>query len=85
VVNVLPNPLLQPLFGVLAQRQQQHFWLEMFPHIVLIKFYLLFKHSPFFLLSFSLDEKETKNQDKKELPRTWPTLARIFVGPAHAK
>jgi hypothetical protein len=39
----------------------------------------------FFLLSFSLDEKETKNQDKQELPRSWSTLARIFVGPTLAK
>ncbi len=30
----------------------------------------------FFLLSFSLDEKETKNQDKKELQRSRPKLAR---------
>jgi hypothetical protein len=37
----------------------------------------------FFLLSFSLDEKETKNQGKKMLPRTWPGLARFFASPTH--
>jgi hypothetical protein len=45
------------------------------------------QYLPFFfsLLSFSLDEKETKNQDKKELQRSRPTLARIFVDPTLAK
>jgi hypothetical protein len=28
VVGVLSNPLLWPLFGVLAQRHQQQFWLQ---------------------------------------------------------
>jgi hypothetical protein len=37
----------------------------------------LVKQPLYFLLSFSLDEKETKNQDKKELPRSWPTLAKL--------
>ncbi|MFY7733660.1 MAG: hypothetical protein ACOVSR_09275 [Bacteroidia bacterium] len=37
----------------------------------------------FFLLSFSLDEKETKNQGKKMLPRTWLRLARFFADPTH--
>jgi len=35
----------------------------------------------FFLLSFSLDEKETKNQGKKMLQRTRPRLARYFADP----
>jgi hypothetical protein len=37
----------------------------------------------FFLLSFSLDEKKTKNQGKKMLPRTRLGLARFFAGPTH--
>jgi hypothetical protein len=35
-----------------------------------------------FLLSFSLDEKETKNQGKKMLPRTasgWPAFCRPYA------
>jgi hypothetical protein len=36
-----------------------------------------------FLLSFSLDEKETKNQGKKMLPRTRHGLARFFADPTH--
>jgi hypothetical protein len=35
------------------------------------------------LLSFSLDEKETKNQGKKMLPRTRLRLARFFADPTH--
>jgi hypothetical protein len=35
------------------------------------------------LLSFSLDEKETKNQGKKMLQPTWPGLARFFADPTH--
>ena len=35
----------------------------------------------FFFLSFSLDEKETKNQGKKMLQRTKPRLARFFADP----
>jgi len=38
---------------------------------------------PLFLLSFSLDEKETKNQGKKMLPRIRPGLARFFADPTH--
>jgi hypothetical protein len=34
-----------------------------------VRFYKLLEYN-FFLLSFSLDEKETKNQGKKMLPRT---------------
>jgi hypothetical protein len=38
----------------------------------------------FFFFLFPIDEKETKNLDKKELQRARPTLARIFVVP-HAR
>jgi hypothetical protein len=41
------------------------------------------KLSYIFLLSFSLDEKETKNQGKKMLPRTRLGLARFFADPTH--
>ena len=33
----------------------------------------------FLFFLFPIDEKETKNLDKKELQRARPTLARIFV------
>jgi hypothetical protein len=33
-------------------------------------------NNTFFLLTFSLDEKVTKNQDKNMLPRSRPMLAR---------
>jgi hypothetical protein len=49
----------------------------------IFKLSVKFSISSFFLLSFSIAEKETILQgriDKKKLPRSWPTLARIFVG-----
>jgi len=39
------------------------------------------KSFSFFLLSFSLDEKETKNQGKKMLQRSRLRLARFFADP----
>jgi hypothetical protein len=38
----------------------------------------------FFFFLFPITEKETKKLDKKELQRSRPTLARIFVGPTLA-
>jgi hypothetical protein len=54
--------------------------------IMELYFFYNINHSPFSLLSFSCDEKETKNHDNKKLSsRTARCTARFIVGPTLAK
>ena len=69
------------LFTSLRGTKQSHCLFKSSTQILYFPSQLPWLMENLFLLSFSLDEKETKNQGKKMLLRSRPMLARFFTDP----